>query len=112
MTLVATSTSENYSQIFWFEQIYQQNESLSSRFFTAFFMNTYSQLYRMEFRIFTVKQVPPFRQYDAAYFGGHEYVGNAISGLGGFGDDVCLSVINVSEHQVFLTQQKYGRIEK
>jgi hypothetical protein len=45
-------------------------------------LNTYSQLYNNESPIFTVKQVASFRQYHAAYAGGHLYVWNVIFGLG------------------------------
>lgn len=44
--------------------------------------STYSQLYSSESPILTVKQVASFKQYQAAYAGGHLYVWNVIFGLG------------------------------
>ncbi len=43
---------------------------------------THSQLYNKESPILTVKHVASFRQYHAAYAGGHLYVWNVIFGLG------------------------------
>lgn len=44
-------------------------------------IKTYSQLYSNESPILTVKHVASFRQYQAAYAGGHLYVWNVIFGL-------------------------------
>lgn len=44
--------------------------------------NTYSQLYSNDSPIFTVKHLASFKQYQAAYAGGHLYVGNVMFGLG------------------------------
>lgn len=46
------------------------------------YINTYSQLYNSESPILTVKHVASFKQYQAAYAGGHLYVWNVMFGLG------------------------------
>lgn len=43
---------------------------------------TYSQLYSSDSPILTVKHRASFKQYHAAYAGGHLYVGNVMFGLG------------------------------